>query len=116
MTTTANKIVRGKKGQATIEMALSLPFIIWLTYYMINGFYSVHTAHIGQKYAAMGMYGRLNNRAQFSVDDVSDARTTRAFIAVQYTDMEGRAPLRKILVGPSAIRTVVGVCREPSCR
>lgn len=104
-----------QKGQAAIEMALFLPFLIWLMYYTLNAFFSIHTAHVGQKYAAMNMYERLNNRAQFVVDDVATSLTARNFIAVQYTDVEGNLPTRKILLGPTRINTSIGICREPSC-
>jgi hypothetical protein len=58
-----------ENGQAAIEMALSLPFVVFLLYYTINAFYTIHTAHVGQKNAAMNLYQRLNHRAQFAVDD-----------------------------------------------
>jgi Flp pilus assembly protein TadG len=103
------------KGQAAIEMALSMPFLIWLMYYTINAFYSIHTSHIAQKYAAMNVYQRLNNRSKFIVDDVANTVVNRSFIGVQYTDEEGQIPVRKILVGPNRVNNIVGICREPEC-
>lgn len=109
------RVLHNRRGQAAIEMALSLPFLIWLTYYTINAFYSIHSNHVAQKYAAMGLYQRLNNRAQFAVDDVANTTFTRAFMAVRYTNAEGDVPLRKILIGPSRVNNIVGICREPDC-
>lgn len=110
---------RKRRGQAVIELALTLPFLIWLIYYTINAFYSVHTAHIGNKYAAMNLYQRLNNRAQFVMDDYDSKPTGRLHnsnsMAVQYLDKDGQAPRRKILIGPIQLDTVVGICREPGC-
>jgi|GEM_PF-1168584 len=110
-----NRRLSQKRGQAVIEMALALPFLIWLFYYTINAFYTIHTAHVGQNYAAMNMYERLNNRAQFSVDDVAQSLTSTDFIAVQYTEVNGQVPQRKILLGPTRIQTIIGICREPGC-
>lgn len=111
--------VRNKKGQTVIEMALSLPLIIWLLYYIINAFYSLHTAHVGQKYAAMNLWSRINNRAKFVVDDVANNGAgqlhNREFMAVQATDENGKVPQRRIIQGPSNIDTAVGICREPGC-
>lgn len=106
------------KGQAAIEMGLAMPFLIFLLYYTINAFHSIHTSHVGQKYAAMNMYQRLNHRAQFAVDDVENRVFDKTFIAVQYADAEGDIPRRRILLDPDTptrILNVVGVCREPSC-
>jgi Flp pilus assembly protein TadG len=103
------------KGQAAIEMALSMPFLIWLLYYTINAFYSIHTSHVAQKYAAMNVWQRVNNRSKFIVDDVARQVVPRSFIAVRYTDEEGNIPRRKILVGPNQVNNIVGICREPDC-
>lgn len=106
------------KGQAAIETGLALPFLIFLLYYTINAFHSLHTGHVGQKYAAMNMYQRLNHRAQFAVDDVANQVVNKSFIAVQYTDAEGDIPRRRILldpVVPTRVLNVVGICREPDC-
>jgi len=103
------------KGQATIELALSLPFLIWLIFYTINSFHTLHTSHVGQKYAAMSLYERTANRAKFVVDDRDNRIHNREFMAVQYTDTSGRSPKRKILSGPSEVNTIVGICREPGC-
>lgn len=107
-----------QKGQAAIETGLALPFLIFLLYYTINAFHALHTSHVGQKYAAMNMYQRLNNRAQFAVDDVEGKVIQKSFIAVQYTDSEGNVPSRRILLDPAVptrILNVVGICREPGC-
>jgi len=97
-------------------MALSLPFLIWLIYYTINAFYSMHTAHVAQKYAAMGLYSRMNNRAKFVVDDEANQLVTVDYMAVQYVDDNGRAPRRKIIRGPTQINSIIGICREPDCQ
>lgn len=103
------------RGQATIELALSLPFLIWLIFYTLNAFHTLHTSHMGQKYAAMSLYERTANRAKFVVDDRENRLHGREFMAVQYMDTSGRAPQRKILVGPSEVNSIVGICREPGC-
>ena len=110
------KIRKSKKGQSTIELALSLPFLIWLTFYTLNAFHSMHTSHTAQKYAAMSLYERLANRSKFVVDDVEGRLHNREFMAVEFVDETGRPPVRKILTGPSEINTVIGICREPGCR
>lgn len=112
------RILKSRKGQAAIETGLALPFFIFLLYYTINAFHSLHTSHVGQKYAAMNMYQRLNHRAQFAVDDVENRVINKEFIAVQYTDSEGEIPKRRILLDPTVptrILNVVGICREPGC-
>jgi hypothetical protein len=111
-----SKYGRRQKGQAAIEMALSLPFVIWLIYYTINAFYSIHTAHVAQKYAAMGLYTRLDNRAKFVVDDVADQLVPVDYMAVQYLDDQGGPPRRKIIKGPTQINSIIGICREPGCQ
>lgn len=115
---TAVKNRRNPKGQAAIEMAFSLPFLVFLLYYTINVFHSLHTAHIGQRYAAMNVYERLDNRSNFIVDDVANRLINRNFIGVQYTDAGGNAPRRRILLTPAyptQILTTVGICLEPAC-
>jgi hypothetical protein len=112
----SNPHSKGERGQAAIEMALSMPFLIWLMYYTINAFYSIHTSHVAQKYAAMNMYQRLDNRSKFIVDDVANTVVNRGFIGVQYVDPDsGQIPTRKILVGPNRVNNIVGICREPEC-
>jgi hypothetical protein len=78
-----------RKGQAVIEMALSLPFIIWLIYYTINSYYALRTAQVGQKYAAMNLHQRLDHRAIFVVDGVERQLATKNFLAVQYQNADG---------------------------
>ena len=107
--------LKNSRGQAVIEMALSLPFLIWLLYYTINGFYSIHTAHVAQKYAAMNLWQRVNNRSKFVMDDVSKQLHNREFMGVRYTEPDGTLPRRKIIRGPVPIFNVVGICREPGC-
>ena len=109
------KLLKNQGGQAAIEMALSLPFLIWLMYYTINAFYMIHSSHVAQKYAAMGLYQRLDNRSKFVVDDVANTTFTRSFMAVRYMDPEGNQPTRKILIGPTRINNIIGICREPDC-
>jgi hypothetical protein len=106
---------RNTRGQATIELALALPFLIWLIFYTINAFHTLHTSHVGQKYAAMSLYERISNRAKIVVDDRDNRLHNREFMAVEYVDSSGRRPRRKILVGPSEVNSVVGICREPAC-
>lgn len=106
---------KNKKGQATIELALALPMLIWLIFYTINSYHTMHTSHVGQKYAAMSLYERTANRAKIVVDDRDNRLHGREFMAVQYTDSNGRSPKRKILSGPSEVNTIVGICREPGC-
>jgi hypothetical protein len=107
---------RHRKGQATIELALSLPFLIWLIFYALNAFHTLHTSHMGQKYAAMSLYERTANRAKIMIDDRENQLHGRAFMAVQYLDANGAPPKRKILIGPSTVNSVVGICREPACQ
>ena len=110
---------KGRKGQAAIETAFSLPFLIWLIYYTINAFHSIHTAHIGQKSAAMDLYRRIDNRAKFVVDEVAGTLHGKNFMAVEYIDPEGGPPKRKLLISPAAnvsMESTVGICREPDCR
>ncbi|MSP17949.1 MAG: hypothetical protein EXR74_00065 [Bdellovibrionales bacterium] len=110
------KNIKATKGQATVEMAISMPFLIWLIYYTLNAFYSIHSSHIAQKYAAMSMYQRLNNRSKFIVDDIEKKIVSRSFIAVQYLDPQtNAAPQRKIIAGPNPVNNTVGICREPGC-
>lgn len=104
-----------QRGQAAIEMALTLPFIIWLFFYTINAFYTIHTSHVAQRYAAMNLYQRLNNRAKFVMDDQEGELHNQLYMAVRYNTPGGDVPKRKILFGPSEVRSVVGICREPGC-
>lgn len=111
-----SRLIKNKRGQATIELALSLPFLIWLISYTFNAYYMLHTAHVGQKYAAMNLYKRLNNRAQFVMDDVDNDLHGKKFMAVKYVDGSGDSPRRRILFAPKPIENTVGICREPGCR
>jgi len=105
-----------RKGQAVVEMAISLPFIIWLIYYTINSYYAFRTAQVGQKYAAMSVHQRADYRAIFVVDGVRRQLVGRNFLAVQYTNAENQnTPKRKIVRGPISIETSIGICREPGC-
>jgi hypothetical protein len=113
------KRMGNRKGQAAIEAALAIPFLIYLMYYTINAFQAIHTSHTGEKYAAMNMYQRLDNRSKFIVDDVANTLIDKTFIAVQWGDVSGNAPRRRILlehVGAMQINNVVGICREPGCQ
>lgn len=103
------------RGQAVIELAFTLPFVISLFYYTINSFYSLHTAHVAQKYAAMSLWQRINHRAKFVMDDVERRLHNREFMASRFVEEDGTIPQRKIVRGPTAIVGVVGVCREPGC-
>jgi len=113
------KRLKSRKGQAVVEMAITLPFLIWLIYYTINAYYSMRTAQVGQKYAAMSLYQRTDYRAIFVVDKVADPAgrlAARNFLAVQYQNPnEQNTPKRKIVKGPISIQTTVGICREPRC-
>lgn len=109
---------RGKraKGQATIELALVLPFIIWLMFYTFNAFYTIHTGHVFERYAAMNLWMAVDNRAQFVMDDVRNQLHNKSFMAIQFMGINGDLPRRKIISGPIQINSVVGVCREPGCQ
>ena len=109
--------LKNRKGQAAIEMALSLPFLIWLIYYTINGFYSIHTAHVAQKYAAMNLWQRMKNQSKFVVDRLEPQGQLhgRDFMAVRYTETDGSLPRRRIIRGPVPIFNIIGICREPGC-
>lgn len=107
-----------QQGQAAVEMAFALPLLIWLIYYTINAFLTIHTSHVAQKAAAISLYQRLANRAKFEVDEVAGTTHGNAFMAVQYTDPSGAAPQRKILLqteNPPRALNVVGICKEPVC-
>lgn len=110
----AKNKLKNNRGQATIETALSLPFIIWMIYYMFNAFYFIHSSHVGQKSADMNLNERLNYRAKFIMDDVDNRLHGQRFMSVQYLEGDG-FPKRKILFGPNEIRNTVGICREPGC-
>ncbi len=108
---------KGIRGQATIELALSLPFLIWLIAYTFLAYTSIHSSHVAQRYAAMNVYKRLNNRAQFVMDDVENKLHNKSFMAVQYTETDGSTlPTRKIMFGPMKVDNIFGVCREPGCQ
>lgn len=99
-------------------MAFALPFLIWLIYFTINAFHTLHTSHVAQKYAAMNLYQRLSNRAKFEVDEVAGTLHNRSFMAVRYTDPSGDNPRRRILLetqNPPRTLNVVGICKEPGC-
>lgn len=118
MTMAVRRKNSNERGQAAIEMALALPFVVFLLYYTVNAYHTIHTAHIGQKNAAMNLYQRLNNRAQFAVDDLEGRVFNKTFMAVQYTNDDGNLPKRRILLNPAKppeINTTVGICREPAC-
>lgn len=109
---------RCNTGQAAVEMAFALPFLIWLLYYTINAFHTIHTSHVAQRAAAMSLYQRLANRAKFEVDEVATTLHNKNFMAVRYTDPSGDAPKRKILLQTSnqpQAHNVIGICKEPSC-
>lgn len=105
----------GSNGQATIETALALPFLIWLIFYTLNAFHTIHTSHVAQRFAAMNLAQRMQNRAKFIMDDKDNQLHNRGFMAVRYMDPEGKPVVRKILFGPTQIISIVGVCREPGC-
>lgn len=108
----------GKRGQATVELAFALPFLIWLIYYTINAFHTVHTSHVAQKAAAQNLYQRLANRSKFEVDEIAGDLHNKSFMAVQYTDPNGAPPQRKILLQTSnqpSAQNIVGICKEPAC-
>lgn len=105
-----------QRGQAVVEMALAMPFLIWLIYYTLNAFYTIHTSHIAQKYSAMNLYQRLSNRSKFVIDDVEQKVVGRKFMAVQYMEPgTNRPPQRKIIAGPNQVNNIVGICREREC-
>src|SRR5882724_9028532 len=108
-----DKTIRHKneRGQAAIELAMTLPFLIWMIYYLINGYYAMHTSHIGQKYAAMNLWQRVNLRSKFVMDDVANQLHRREYMAVQYQEPDGKLPLRKIVKGPIELNNIVGICR-----
>lgn len=107
---------RNESGQAAVEMALALPFLIWLLFYMLNAFHTMHSSHIAQKYAAMSLWERIAYRSKFVVDDADNRFHGKEFMAVRFLDKDGRSlPARKIVVGPSRVNVVVGICREPGC-
>ena len=105
-------------GQATIETALALPFLIWLLYYTLNAFRYIHTHHVGQKFAAMSMYERLQNRAKFAVDAKVNQVIGREFMAIRYLDAEGNPTRRNIIDSGNrtTVKTTIGICREPACQ
>lgn len=111
------KRINRERGQSTIELAVALPFLLWLIFYMFNAFYSIHTGHVGQRYAAMSVYSRLDHRAKFVIDgEEPGVDVGTEFMAVQHLDANGQLPTRKILKGPTQISTIIGICREANCR
>ncbi len=111
------KIIKSRnQGQATIELALSLPFLIWLAYYTLNAFYAMHTGHVAQQYAAMNLNERINHRSKMVADDFANKAVTKDYLAVRYTDGENNAPVRKIVSGRIEVKTKVGICKEPECK
>lgn len=113
--------LKSEKGQAVVEMAISLPFIIWIIYYTLNAYYTMRTSQVGQKYAAMSLHQRVDYRAIYAVDKrVEPERgriAAREFMAVQYQDFRDQnTPKRKIIKNPISIETTIGICREPGCR
>ncbi len=111
----AAKRTWSKSGQAVIEMALFMPFVLWLIYYIVNGFMMLHTAHESQKRAAHSLWMRVNLRSKFIMDDVAQQLHNRGFIAVQYMDADGNPPKRRIVGTPLQLSNIIGVCREPDC-
>lgn len=116
----ARRIIGNTRGQAAIEMGFSLPLLIFMLYWTLNAFHTIHSSHIAQKHAATSMYQRLNNRAKFVVDDEANVLFDKQFIAVQYRDPNepSRLPRRRILLSPLTpieINSIVGICREPGC-
>jgi hypothetical protein len=111
------KHTKGRKGQAVVEMAFAMPFLIWLVYYTLNAFYTIHTSHVAQKYSVMNLYQRINNRSKIIVDDVAGRPFSKEFMAVQYLDpSSNRQPQRKIISTPRPVNNIVGICREPGCQ
>lgn len=117
------KHLKNKKGQAAIETALALPLLIWLVYYTINAYHTIHTSHVAEKYAAQNLYQRLENRSQFVVDALGNGGrgqlVNRSFQAVEYEDTEtNRPPKRRLLIETpnTEMTNRVGICREPDCR
>lgn len=99
-------------------MAFALPFLIWLIYYTINAFHTIHTSHVAQKFAAMNLYQRLANRSKFEVDEIAKTLHNKGFMAVRYLEPSGETPKRRILLeteNPPQALNVVGVCKEPGC-
>ena len=105
-------------GQAALEMSLYLPFLLFLLYYMFKAFLMLHTAHMGQKFAAMNLYQRLQYQAKFVIDRVTQSLDNRDFMAVQYLGQQGQPPLRGIIgiTGGLPMNQAVGICREPDCQ
>ncbi|MBI4404919.1 MAG: pilus assembly protein [Deltaproteobacteria bacterium] len=112
------KKIKSNGGQAAIETALALPLIIFLIYYAINAYHSIHTGHIGQKYAAMNLYQRMDYRSKIVVDDLDNRLHGKDFMAVRYAEPSGENPKRKIISpnAPSSIVSIIGICKEPGCR
>jgi Flp pilus assembly protein TadG len=106
---------RRNRGQAVIELALSLPFLILLIFFTFNSFHMLHTSHVAQRYAAMNVYQRIQNRTQFVFDDVANQEITRGFAAAQYMESDGNPPQRKIVRNLQKIQAAFGICRETGC-
>jgi hypothetical protein len=111
------KHIKSSRGQAVVEMAFAMPFLIWLVYYTLNACYTIHTSHVAQKYSAMNLYQRINNRSKIVVDDVAGRAISKEFMAVQYLDpSSNKQPQRKIISTPRPVNNIVGICREPGCQ
>lgn len=115
----ARKALKSRRGQAAIELGLALPFLIWLIFYTINAFHAIHTAHVGQKFSAMNLYQRLQNRAKFAVDQYAGnydgVLHGQDYMAVEYVNPGGGQPRRHIVTQSGAavrIFTAVGICKE----
>ena len=107
-----------QRGQAAIEIAFFMPFFILLLLYIFNAFLSIHSAHIGQKYAAMNLGQRMRHRSKYIVDYVAGQVVQKQFLAVEYQSETGGAPRRRIADagGQISINTNIGICREPRCQ
>jgi hypothetical protein len=113
---------RHQSGQAAVELSVCLPFLIFLIYYTFKAFFLVHTAQVAQRYDAMSLWQRVDNRAKFVLDDV-DNRTGNGggrlhghhYMAVRYAEEDGGFPHRGIIGNNGLIINVIGICLEPDC-
>lgn len=114
------KLLKNKKGQAAIEMAFALPFLIFLIYHTIIAYIAIHTSHVAQHAAANNLHERVQNRAVVGIDQLATdggAPVSRQFMGVEYEGVGGgRPPRRRIDAGQIEIRNIVGICREPDCK